>query len=455
MAKRKLEPGFQAFGHVYGIANVVLPGHYEIDTGGKALLTILEVSGDLTSIVRKDTEVAAPELLQFRGLDLSAALSELRSIGRAINFSSRNTELRFTVGRTVATSADLSYEEVNGVSSTLEGFPGWAEVTAIEQSLILSNDRMEPPAVCLKAQAKDSVNIGTLFNVSVTTGFTAPKLDPYQLEYVYRNRTALRTETPELVTWNEHMQVHRMVQDLLCLVYNYPCELSLSDAYRKDDQQELDTASEEIYLWHEVHYENFGRTRHVEPCKDFSKVKPLFLLSDTADGAVATWLDEFEKWSRPTWIAVETIFQPYLAAESRMIQIAVALEALGYATWKYEENNGDDSTCGKAWCKGTHEKTNPCEKPGCNLPYATGYFRKIAETIPFADLDIAEEKKPDEWAKAFNQVYKGCKHADNPLPDGLEAHRRAEQGLAVIRCWMAKNLGVSNETLIENRDRLK
>lgn len=138
-----------------------------------------------------------------------------------------------------------------------------------------------------------------------------------------------------------------------------------------------------------------------------------------------------------------------------MIQIAVALEALGYATWKYEENNGDDSTCGKAWCKGTREKTNPCEKPGCNLPYATGYFRKIAETIPFAGLDIAEEKKPDEWAKAFNQVYKGCKHADNPLPDGLEAHRRAEQGLAVIRCWMAKKLGVSNETLIKNRDRLK
>lgn len=435
MAKRKLEPGFQAFGHVYGIADVVLPGHYEIDTGGKALLTILQVSGDLTSIVRKDTEVAAPELLQFRGLDLSAALSELRSIGRAINFSSRNTELRFTVGRTVATSADLSYEEINGISSTLEGFSAWAEVTAIEQNLILSNDGRGPLTVCLKAQAKDSVDIGTRFNVSATTGFTAPKLDPYQLEYVYRNRTALRTETSELVTWSEHMQVHRMMQDLLCLVYNYPCELSLSDAYRKDDQPELDTVSKEVYLWHEVHYKNFGRIRHIEPRKDFSKAKPLFLLSDTAEGAVATWLDDFEKWSRSTWIAVENIFQPYLAAESRLIQIGVALEALGYAIWLYEENGG--------------------VMPAGRKPSATGYFRRVAEKLPFSDLDISSERTAKVWAEAFNETYKGCKHADNPLPDGLEAHRRAEQGLAVIRCWLAKKLGVSNETLIENRDRLK
>ena len=435
MTKRKLEPGLQAFGHVYGIADVALPGHYEIDTEGEALLTILEVSGDLTSIAREGTEVAAPELLQFRGVNFSAALSELRPTGRASNFSSRNTELRFTVGRTVATSADLSYEEVNGVSSTLEGFSRWAEVTAIEQSLILSSDGTKPPTACLKAQAKDSVDIGTRFNVSATTGFTAPKLDPYQLEYVYRNLTALRTETPELVAWNEHMQVHRTMQGLLCLVYNYPCELSLSDTYRKDDQPELETVEEEVYLWHEVHYKNFSRTRHVEPRKDFSKANPLFLLSDTADGAVATWLDEFEKWSRPTWIAVETIFHPYLAAESRLIQIGVALEALGYAIWLYEENGG--------------------VMPAGRRPSATGYFRRVAEKLPFSDLDISSERTAKDWAEAFNETYIGCKHADNPLPDGLEAYEHAIQGLAIIRCWLAKNLGVSNETLIENRDRLK
>lgn len=326
----------------------------------------------------------------------------------------------------------MSYEEVNGVSSTLEGFPGWAEVTAIEQSLTLASDGTEPLTVCLKAQAKDSVDIGTQFNVSATAGFTAPKLDPYQLEYVYRNRTALRTETSELMTWNEHMQVHRMMQDLLCLVYNYPCELSLSDAYRKDDQPELDTVSKEVYLWHEVHYKNFGRTRHVEPRKDFGKTKPLFLLSDTAEGAVATWLDDFEKWSRPAWIAVETIFQPYLAAESRLIQIGVALEALGYAIWLYEEHSG--------------------VMPAGRSPSATGYFRRVAEKLPFSDLDISSERTAKAWAEAFNETYRSSKHADNPLPDGLEAHRRAGQGLAVIRCWLAKK---SWESQMKHLSRIK
>lgn len=199
--------------------------------------------------------------------------------------------------------------------------------------------------------------------------------------------------------------------------------------------QRLDTIGNGVYLRREVHYRNFGRTRYIEPRKDFSKAEPLFLLSDTAEGAVAAWLEEPEKWSHPTWIAVETIFQPYLAAESLLIQIGVALEALGYAIWLYEENGG--------------------VVPAGRKPSATGYFRRVAEKFPFSDLDISGERTAKAWAEAFNETYRGCKHADNPLPDGLEAHRRAKQGLNVIRCWLAKKLGVSDETLIKNKNILK
>lgn len=450
---RKLVDGLNEFGFVYGFGEDKVPANLTIQEG-KSKLTLLSIAESIDEFVNFGNE-EFPDFAQFRSSGVNASLSHIRHAnGGSLNLLSRLNTSSFRCGRVVNTSAPLAYEAVNGMSSYLEGFVRWSGVQVFELSFELQKGKGSSSAT-LKASCGDAIDLGSEFSASASPEAQIPFYSGgYQGEFTYRDSTKLRTYTSELRTWEEHQRIHRMFQDLMCLVYNYPCSIELDSVVREDDQPEsaLNTGKK---LWVDAFAPRFGRQRYFNPKKDLSKTNPLFLLEDANINLIAEWIDNYEKWSRPTWIAVETIFQPYLAAESRMIQIAVALEALGYATWKYEENNGDDSTCGKARCKGTREKTNPCEKPGCNLPYATGYFRKIAETIPFADLDIAEEKDPDEWAKIFNQTYKGCKHADNPLPDGLEAHRRAKQGLNVIRCWLAKKLGVSDETLIENKNILK
>lgn len=450
MTDKKLVDGFTSLGFAYGFETGRIPATLQVDDG-RVLLTLLDPDDDAHKFVDFDKS-DLPHVAQFQSAEVSLVLSEIRALrGRMQLLSNVNTRT-MVCDRAVRMASDKDYSEVNGLRSELEGFAHWSGLTAVSMtSTFFPNDEDKNSFSTLTAEPQKPVDLGTAFSISATSGVRMPRREPHQQEYTFLDMVKVRTKTDELRSWDDHRKVHRMMQDLMCLVYDYPCQLEIEEVFREDDQPEFAQGTPRK-RWVEAFDRNFGRTRHFEPKKSFEKVDPLFTLKDASPAALEEWLENYDIWSRPTWIAVETIFQPYLAAESRMIQIAVALEALGYAIWKHEEHGGDDSTCGNTWCKGARKKSDPCEKPGCNTPNAVGYFKRIAEATPFADLDIADEATPEEWATAFNEVYKGCKHADNSLPDGVAAYERAEQGLAVMRCWLAKKLGVKDETLIKNHN---
>lgn len=429
----KLVDGLNEFGFVYGFGEDKVPANLTIQES-KSKLTLLSIAESIDEFVNFGNE-EVPDFAQFRSSGVNASLSHFRTTnGGALTLTSGMKTLAFSCGRIVRSSAPLAYESVNGMSSFLEGFVQWSGVQVFEQTLEFQEGKGYS-STTLKASLVDAIVLGSEFSASASPGVKTPGYSGrYQSEFTYRDSTKLRTYTSELRRWEEHQRVHRMFQDLMCLVYNYPCSMELDSVVREDNQSEL-AASTDKKLWVDAFASVLGRQRHYEPQKKLSDADPLFLMEDADKDLIAEWIDGYGKWSRPTWIAVETIFQPHLAAESRLIQIGVALEALGYAIWLYEE----------------HQGTVP---PG-RKPSATGYFRRVAEKIPFADLEISDEGTAQAWAEAFNRVYIGCKHADNPLPGGLEAYKRAKQGLAVIRCWLAKKLGVADETLIENKERLK
>lgn len=102
---------------------------------------------------------------------------------------------------------------------------------------------------------------------------------------------------------------------------------------RIDNQPRLPESTQETsdrYYWHEYFERSFGRSQHAGPRKEIKDYEPLFRLSDTNPADMENWIENFDKWSRPTWIAVESIFQPYLATESKILLIGSALEALRY-----------------------------------------------------------------------------------------------------------------------------
>lgn len=112
-----------------------------------------------------------------------------------------------------------------------------------------------------------------------------------------------------------------------------------------------------------------------------------------------------------------------LPVESRLLQVAVALEALGYAI---------------------SEKVSPDQRvPGT-------YEALLANIFDFLGYEpiavVGEDGGRDSWCRAFNSAYKGVKHADNDLTDSREAWARAREGLILLRCWFAAALRRSGGT---------
>lgn len=119
---------------------------------------------------------------------------------------------------------------------------------------------------------------------------------------------------------------------------------------------------------------------------------------------------------------MSALFDRALPVESRLLQVAVALEALGYAIAK---------------------RANPDEKVAGN--YEAG-LKRIFGALGYEPSQVVGEfGAGDSWCRAFNKAYKGVKHADNPLTDAHAAWERGREGLMLVRCWLAAELGVPEE----------
>lgn len=332
-----------------------------------------------------------------------------------------HSEQRLRYFRAVSTGArGVDYSSVNGMSSTVDGLATWTGRTPVTQQILLDKSNQRVNELTITAKNLDPLPLGGPLNLELTTSYTH---SPSPNGGIYQISTALdvRTRSREVVDWDVHAQAHRMIQDLMCLVYGRPALCRIGKVMREDDQ-EFEPRDERRF-WREAYEPAFGRSaRGVESLTDDHK--PLFYLDDADPEKVTAWLTAHGLWSRPTWIGVTPLFHTDLPVESRLLQIAVALEALGAAIAERD-----------------HSKTPTTFE---------GLLRLVWNALEFVPERILGNYSIDEWCKAFNRAYKGVKHADNSLPDPLDAFHRAQEGLTLIRCWLGVELGVSSEVLAKN-----
>lgn len=255
-------------------------------------------------------------------------------------------------------------------------------------------------------------------SLKLVTSF-AYRMKPTNGEYSIRTSLYVRTETENPSAWNCHRETHQMMQDLISLAYGKPCALKATQVLRRDDQEDSADSND----WKDVYKPFFGRGKYLATTLE-SRDQPLFYREDTDPSRLESWMHDQQYWARPIWIASDSLFQKNVTAEMTLIQIAVALEALGYAIVK----------------KRDIDKRPP------------QHFPSLLEAI-FDYLDyeppavVGDFPNSEAWSKAFNTAYIGVKHADNPLPDPENAVDRAREGLTLIRCWLAKALGVPDEVV--------
>ena len=330
-------------------------------------------------------------------------------------------EQRLRYFRAISTGArGVDYSSINGMSSTVDGLATWTGRTPVTQQILLDPSKQHVSELSITAKNLDPLPLGGPLDLKLTTSYTH---SPRATGGVYRISTTLdvRTRSRESVDWNAHAQAHRMIQDLMCLVYGRPALSRIGSVMREDDQEiEL---KDERRFWREAYEPAFGRSaRGVEGLTD--EDEPLFYFDDVDPERVTAWLTAYNLWARPTWIGVTTLFHDDLPVESRLLQVAVALESLGAAI---------------------------AEQDGKRTPSTfEGLLKLVWGSLGFVPERVVGNSSTDEWCKEFNRAYKGVKHADNSLPDPLDAFHRAQEGLTLIRCWLGVELGVSSDVLAKN-----
>lgn len=332
-----------------------------------------------------------------------------------------HSEQRLRYFRAVSTGArGVDYSSIHGMSSTVDGLATWTGRTPVTQQIAFDKANQHVNELTITAKNLEPLRLGGPLNLELTTSYTH---SPRPKGGVYQISTALdvRTRSQDALDWDVHARTHRMIQDLMCLVYGRPALSRISKVMREDDQ-EFETGDERRQ-WREAYEPAFGRSaRGIERLTDDDK--PLFYFDDVDPKTVTAWLAADDLWSRPTWIGVTPLFHADLPVESRLLQVAVALEALGAAI---------------------------AERDRIKPPKTfEGLLKLVWESLGFVPERIVGSSSTAEWSKEFNRVYKGVKHADNSLPDPLDAFHRAQEGLTLIRCWLGVELGVSSEVLAKN-----
>ncbi len=314
------------------------------------------------------------------------------------------------------------YASVNGMTSEVDGLARWAKRSPVSTRCNVSEGDKGIESLTIEAKNLDPLPLGGPFDLQLETAY---RHSPQPKGGVFSISTSLlvRTRSPQMEGWQSHQQTHRMIQDLMCLVYGKPCEARLISVMRDDDQGGVPT--DERRHWREAYQPSFGRD--VDPEHQMGdEDRPLFHLDEANPDLVAAWLSEYEYWARPLWIAISTVFHRRIPVESQLLQVAVALEALGYAIAK---------------------RATPDRKISLRF---TELLQEIFNAVGYEPAAVVGEAGSAEtWCAAFNTAYKGVKHADNDLTDPLEAFTRMREGLLLIRCWLASALGVSKELVVE------
>lgn len=349
-------------------------------------------------------------------------LSEGDNLGATAS-SLGHSKQRVRYLRAIATGAHgADFARLNGMSSEVDGLAKWAGLSPVHTELNRGDEHGRGRSVSVIAQDVDPIPLGGELGLTLAAAYSHNPT-PRDGKFTISTWLQVHTRSAEPVKWTEHMRAHRMIQDLMCLVYGRPCLARLRSVMRDDDQDRKPSGDQR--LWRAAYEPGFGRNGSgVKGIRDSDE--PLFHMSEADAARVSSWLDDSEYWSRPTWIAVTTLFHHSLPIESQLLQVAVALEALGYAIAK---------------------RNRPEANPSPNF---VPLLKEVVGVLGHAPAAVFGHDTTDEWCKAFNNVYKGVKHADHDLPDSVAAWHKVREGLLLIRCWLAAELGVPS-TIVEQR----
>lgn len=365
-----------------------------------------------------------PEQVHFFNADRRFALYGIQCIGSRDQLVSRLMRLTCEVNVLVESRADCTL--LHGLSSDLQGLPGWASIGMFSFELEKDNSGQQV-SLTYKMTNRPNISITGVEGLSIAPHYGGT-VSASSGQYNMSESVRIESRFNEPQQWHVHTRIHRAMQDLVSLAYWFPCNQTAVQSLRDEDKVVTPNGMKLADGWKRIIVPDFGRRGRSSPIRRLgADSEPLFNFSDIGVEGVAKWFDEYDDLGKSMWILSTSLFREGGTVEVRLFQVAMALEALGY-----------------------HLATS-------NRQRSANFEPTLMRVVQNTDCSLEKVLKGStaaEWAAAFNRAYLGVKHADNDLPPGLDAHERAEEGALLARLWLARHLGVERDKLEQRLERL-
>ena len=333
--------------------------------------------------------------------------------GRSHSFGTlQEGRLRFAYAVEVG-DVGLRYERINAMQSRVEGLEEWIPISSIEHEYVHEDDSTLSSTFTVKRQAP--VKISRVLNAQIRPAYSFMASSvPGQTTLADEMR--VKTSATRARPWQEHLDVHRGVRDLL-VVAGWQAygtwDLSVS---RQDDPERALAGNALGDRWARV-----STYAMPKPTGNDQRNRFLFKFDDVGAPGIGRWLRLRRRHRRAISGMIHSVGMPGVALETAISEAGAALEHLGY---------------GIAVERG--------EPPGRHL--AT-HLRRVAEECR-CDMGVDVDAWPERFADAYNTV----KHPDRPDEwDTLDLHNILRESRLLFRTWVALRLGAGVVALERTR----
>lgn len=329
-----------------------------------------------------------------------------------------NNHYRVGQGRIVANYAvlggrSLKYDKVNGLRAEVPALAAWTRISSMKVD-VSTDESNRVQSVQMTLTNAPEVKLARPLNLTMKSTWRTENPSGSFLAY---EGVKLETHVAQPRGWDDHLDLHGAVLDLVSLAAWRPFGIASVEVLRTDDPVMSAGGTVLSEKWSPVATHRL--LRHEPWVKEPSF---LFPWVDIGPRGIAQWLKLRMDYYQAVSPVLNVLRSAHVWSHASAVQSGIALEALGYLI-------------------------DTRKNAGANLNSRKQINFKPALQVILDDLSEPPFTDTAGWISRANDVYMGSKHADRPQADSLIMLNVLRENLLIVRYWIAQQLGASAGSL--------
>jgi hypothetical protein len=304
-----------------------------------------------------------------------------------------------------------NFTKLNGFRSEIDGLSYWLAYSAHQTSIKRQKDG-RPSEVTTTMKPVDAVTLGTSLNLKAIAKGTAP--GGWSPEAAYRSRVFIETFSTRPREWQEHLELHYAVRNLVRVAAWRPINFQSHQATSL--KESVDLRGKLHNQWREVRTATTGVADSVWRTQD----RFMFAFSEIGTKGISRWLKLVSKYEHGITPLVGLLDLEGATIDAIISQLGIAIEAVGY-----------QSLVDSGKTPAAANRTNVANRIDHLIDEVRGSL-----SFPHAT-----------FGQGFADSYNSVKHANRDVVAPEVKIDHFQNGVELLRVWIALRLGLKPTTL--------